>query len=157
MAARKFYDRYHRVIGIQLDFFEPSLTEQCHKDDCDVNVILQRFAKTGVLPENTRRGVFGDFSALPDDYREACALIEDARKRFDSLPSAVRERFNNDPAQLLEFLDNPDNESEARKLGILATVPADDSDARARERACATGATGEPGADTDASATAKKE
>ena len=153
----KFYTRYDRVIGIQLEFNLPSLTEQHHKDDCDVNIILERYCKTGVLPENARKnGVYGDFSACAQDYREAVRLLQDAHDRFDSLPSRIRERFDNDPEKLLAFLDNPENEAQARKLGLLATVT-DAPEARENDlnETRVPGAAA-PGAEADASSMADK-
>lgn len=115
------YDRYHRPIGEQLEFDMPSLTEQHHKNDCDVNQILNRFMKTGILDSrNVKEPLYGDFSGAPADYRAAVELLNEARGRFMALPSAVRERFGNDPGALLDFLENPANREEAAKLGLLS-------------------------------------
>ena len=38
---------------------------------------------------------------------------------FDNLPSDVRNRFNNNPAQLLDFVADPENKEEAIELGLL--------------------------------------
>lgn len=115
------YDRYHRPVGEQLEFEMPSLTEQHHKNDCDVNQILSRFMKTGVLDSrNVKEPLYGDFSGAPSDYRQAVELLNEARGRFMSLPSSVRERFGNDPGALLDFLEDPANREEAAKLGLLS-------------------------------------
>lgn len=45
--------------------------------------------------------------------------MADARQQFDSLPSSVRKRFDNDPYQLVRFAENPENEKECIKLGIF--------------------------------------
>lgn len=120
MSETKFLTRYSYHDGaVQLEFKFPSMTEQFHRDDCDVNVILKRYMKTGVLPTSQKTPVFGDFSGTPQDYASAVQLLDDARERFASLPSSIRERFGNDPLQLLQFLDDPSNAGEAVKLGLL--------------------------------------
>jgi len=35
------------------------------------------------------------------------------------LPADLRARFDNDPAQLIQFLENSDNKDEAIKLGLV--------------------------------------
>lgn len=139
----KFYTRYGKRIAVQLEFNFPSLTEQHHKDDCDINVVLRRYMKTGVLPEAARGGVYGDFTASASDFREAMNVITEARERFEALPSEVRERFSNSPEKLLAFLDDPENRTEAIKLGLVkATYSEDDAPvARAGDSsACVSGA-----------------
>ena len=38
---------------------------------------------------------------------------------FMALPAAVRERFNNDPAELVDFVSDVNNRSEAIDLGLI--------------------------------------
>ena len=155
----KFYTRYGKKVAVQLEFdFSLGLTEQHHKDDCDLNVIVKNYVRTGQLPTNqSGPGVFGDFSGSPEDYAEAVRMLDEARAAFAALPANVRKRFNNDPQQLLAFLDNPDNRAEAEKLGLVATVPGapearndDQNDERVP------GATA-PGATAEASGEAKQQ
>lgn len=119
--AVKIFDRYNRPIGEQLEFHDVSLTEQHHKNDCDVNQILKRYLKTGILDSrNVKTPMYGDFSFAPSDYRQAVELLEEARSRFLALPSEVRERFGNDPGAVLDFLNDPANRDEAVKLGLVS-------------------------------------
>ena len=37
-----------------LDCGDESVTQQCFKDECDINILLAKFAVTGQLPENVR-------------------------------------------------------------------------------------------------------
>ena len=37
-----------------LDTGEDAVTQQCFKDECDINILLAKFAVTGQLPENVR-------------------------------------------------------------------------------------------------------
>lgn len=96
-----------------------SRTHQSFKDECDVNNIMARYAKTGVL-DHVRRSapVYGDFVEVAD-YHTALNVMIEAQDMFDALPAKVRRRFNNDPAELMEFVHDPENSDEAHKLGLL--------------------------------------
>lgn len=104
---------------------DPSLTVQSSKDECDINIMLENMAR-GVLPvENPRIPQYGDFSTSASDYHTALNMVLAARESFDSLPAKIRARFDNDPAQMLSFLDDPDNRSEAIELGLISS-PSED-------------------------------
>lgn len=94
-----------------------SQTEQSHKNECDINKIVARALKSGVLPVVSDRGLFGDFSNV--DYQNMQIKIARAKEQFMRLPVNIRTRFSNDVGSLLEFIDNPDNKEEAVKLGLL--------------------------------------
>jgi phage internal scaffolding protein len=97
---------------------EPTRAQQHHKDECDINVILERFGKTGQMPVNTISGTYGDFSGVHDYHTAMNALIA-AESEFAALPAQIRNKFANDPANLVQFLDNPQNRAEAEKLGLV--------------------------------------
>lgn len=98
----------------------PSRTIQDQKDECDVNVIIRNYVNTGVLLHtNPNPPVFGDFSQLPADYGEAVALIERSKEEFMMLPSEVRDRFDNNPGNMISFLQDKNNKEEAIKLGLI--------------------------------------
>ena len=110
----------HRV-RVSVNTGTDSLVEQYHKDDCDIHVILKRYAKTGVLPINDAVPHYGDFSNV-QTYQQAQNLIARSNNYFESLPSRIRERFSNDPNSFLEFVNDPANRKECEKLGILEPV-----------------------------------
>ena len=97
---------------------EPTRAQQHHKDECDINVILERFGKTGQVPVNTISGTYGDFSGV-HDYHTALNAIIASESEFAALPAQLRNKFNNDPSNLVQFLDNPENRAEAEKLGLV--------------------------------------
>lgn len=102
----------------------PGRTKQAMKDECDINLILARFQKTGVLDfVETRQAQFGDVTGL--DFQTAMNTVTEAQAMFDDLPAKVRARFDNDPVQLLDFLNDPANDEEAIKLGLLEAAKAD--------------------------------
>ena len=100
---------------------EPTRAQQHHKDECDINIILERFGKTGQVPVNAISGTYGDFSGVHDYHTAMNALIA-SESEFAALPAQMRTRFDNDPSKLIEFLDNPQNKAEAEKLGLINTT-----------------------------------
>lgn len=101
-----------------------SLTQQHFKDDADLNVIAQRFgldkSPMPTAPFDPR--MYGDFTNVPD-LRTALDTVNDAKNRFMALPAKLRTRFDNDPAKLWDFVNDPENGAEAVRLGLLQSQP----------------------------------
>lgn len=97
---------------------EPSLTQQHFKDETDINNILRQFNITGLLPENALSPRYGDFTGI-NDYQSALNAVIAAQDEFMALPADLRARFNNNPEELINFLDNSDNRDEAIRLGLV--------------------------------------
>jgi phage internal scaffolding protein len=112
---------------------EPTRAQQHHKDECDINVILERFGKTGQVPVNAISGTYGDFSGV-HDYHTALNAIIASESEFAALPAQLRNRFDNEPSKLIEFLDNPQNKAEAEKLGLINSYTAINESAIAAEK-----------------------
>ena len=95
------------------------LTEQAHKDDCDINTILARYEKSGQFPDTpkTIEDAFGDFGNIPDLQTVLNVGIE-AQRAFMELPAKVRTRFDNNPGKLWNFIHEEGNEDEAVRLGL---------------------------------------
>lgn len=99
------------------------IVEQNHKQEVDINNIIRRhgidmIAKTAamsqpqyIMDENPN-----------NDFQEAMLIVAKARESFESMPSHIRKRFSNSPAEYLDFVQNPQNKDELIKLG-LATEP----------------------------------
>lgn len=103
---------------------DSSLTQQQFVEDCDINVLARRF---GLVDAPMPVGAFhpshyGDFSDVPD-LRTAMDLVNDAKNKFMMLPAKLRERFNNQPGRLWEFVNDPENVDEAVRLGLLVREP----------------------------------
>jgi phage internal scaffolding protein len=103
---------------------DASLAQQHFKDECDINNILRQFNITGLLPEAPLSPRYGDFTGI-SDYHTALNQVIAAEDEFMSLPATIRARFENNPAQLIEFLDNDQNYDEAVKLGLVNNKPAE--------------------------------
>jgi phage internal scaffolding protein len=100
---------------------DATLAQQHYKDECDINNILRQFNVTGLLPESTLSPRYGDFTGITD-YHTALNQVIAAEDEFMRLPAELRSRFDNDPAKLIEFIDNSENKDEAIKLGLVNPV-----------------------------------
>ena len=95
-----------------------TLTKQSHGNECDINCIMARYTKTGILDHvRDDPGQFVDVD--PIDYHTACNIVADANSAFAELPGALRAKFNHKPENYLEFVHDPKNIPEMVELGML--------------------------------------
>jgi len=110
-----------------------SRTQQHFAKEADINNIMRRYQKTGILgnpADGLRKGFFGDFTMV-SDFQTMVNQIQEAQLRFMALPALVRERFANDPAQLMAFIADPKNIEEGRKLGLIKPMSKEEQEALA--------------------------
>lgn len=105
---------------------DASRTHQSMKEECDINRILGRWRRQG-FTNNIALGtpVYEDFSNA-QDYLTAMNAVNKARELFEAMPSRVRARVENDPSQLIAFVEDPANAEELVELGLtepIATEP----------------------------------
>jgi len=105
---------------------EPTLAQQNFKDESDINYIVRQFGLTGELPGKPLSPQYGDFTGVLD-YHSAVNAVLAAQDDFMELPAQMRSRFNNDPAELIDFLSKEENREEATKLGLVAAKPISES------------------------------
>ncbi len=116
-AARKFITAYGPKYKVRLDFIEPTRTHQSGKDECDINKIMAKYVKTGVLDHQKEYGEnYGFASSI--DLLEAMTIVTTANEMFDELPAEVRKKFNHNAGDFLDFVQNPENEAELIKMGL---------------------------------------
>jgi len=97
-------------------------TRQSFKEECDINNILARYQTSGILDfAQKHEPQYADVSAI--DYQESMLKVAQAKSMFNDMPSSLRARFKNDPAQMLDFLQNPANRAEAETLGLVNASP----------------------------------
>lgn len=106
----------------------PSRTQQQFKNEVNVNNIMKKYLKTGVITHiNTKKGIHTE-QLVPDTYtsttyQEAMNIIATSNSQFEELPSELRKKFANDPSKFLEFLHDPKNYEEAVKLRLFKPDP----------------------------------
>lgn len=111
---------YSPRVRVQIHFPEDSPhTKQEFKDECDINVLMQRYEHLGEMPPiNHVAPQYLDVTGY--DYNQHMAVVAGAQSLFNELPSAVRNRFGNDPAAFLDFCSDSENHNEMLKMGLLA-------------------------------------
>jgi len=94
-------------------------------DECDINKIMAKYRKTGVLPENARQAAarYGDFSSIPT-YMQMQERIIAANELFAELPAVVRKQFDNDPGVFLAASETQEGRELLIKLGLGKEMPA---------------------------------
>lgn len=97
---------------------EEDMAQQQFKDECNINVIVERFGVTGEIPQNIRQPMSSDFVDVIDYQTAQNALIE-ARNSFMQMDAKTRKRFDNDPAKFVSFFELEENRAEAEKLGLI--------------------------------------
>jgi phage internal scaffolding protein len=101
---------------------DPSLAQQSFREEVDINTIVNRFLKTGVLPTPNTFPQYVDFEGV-FDYQSAMNLVRAADESFMRMDAKVRARFNNSPQEFLEFFANAENLEEAIRLGLAIPQP----------------------------------
>lgn len=130
MAAPRIFTQYgeHDSPGVDCSVM-PSLTKQAFKDDVDVNVIVERFARSGEFPVfDPAQFTWGDATGF--DFRAALDVVNAAQAAFDQMPAKIRNRFGNDPRQFVDFCSDVENKPELERLGLLAKPSVEDPKAR---------------------------
>lgn len=108
---------------IQTIWESESKTQQQFRDEVDINRIMKKYMQgVPISHVNHKLGIYGDFSNVKD-FQSALETVTGATEAFNQLPSHIRNRFSNDPNQLFQFLQNPQNQSEAISLGLMTEPP----------------------------------
>lgn len=94
------------------------LTEQSHKDQCDINIILSDYARTGFMRHaQNNAGRYDDVSSV--DFQKSMETVANVKSMFEGLPAAIRKEFAGDPKNFLNYVQNPENALALQKRGIL--------------------------------------
>lgn len=118
----KFYTAYgERAPKVQ---YIPgkSRTKQSMKKETDINFIVDKYQKTGTLEHlKNYEGTYGEFVEI--DFHQAMNTITKANEMFETLPSNIRAKFENDPGAFLEFATTKENHLAMVELGLAYPLP----------------------------------
>lgn len=93
-------------------------TEQAHRERCDINSILNKYDKNGLITHISKfEAEFGDTTGV--EFKAMQDKVSAARSSFARLPSKIRKEFENSPMKLLSFMDDPNNREKAINLGLI--------------------------------------
>lgn len=101
---------------------DASLTHQEFARECDINEIMRKYEKHGILTHVREvQEQFIDVAGLPEDYHSALNYVRDVEALFATLPASAREAFQNDPSVYLDALqsDDPDVKDRLHEMGLI--------------------------------------
>lgn len=97
---------------------ETNRTEAYHAELILTPDELLKRSKPG-QPVAMPRQQYMDLSQGPQNYEELVNQVAEINEQFQKLPAKIRDRFGNDPQQLLDFVHDPANIEEAVKIGLV--------------------------------------
>lgn len=120
MDQVEMFHAYNAPVSEGTRCLEPKVTRDSDTEGCDINRIVARAEKTGLLPDFGRGpGQFADVSEM-GDYRTALHTMEEAEAAFMALPYEVRRHFDHDPVSFLDACTDPARLPELEQLGLVA-------------------------------------
>ena len=115
------YDRKEAGAKSAIDASHDGRTQQEFKDECDINVLVERFG-IGVIEQQTSLPMYGDFTNVTD-FHTSLTAVREAAEQFMLLPADVRRNFDNDPQKLMDFVEDSNNDREAwESRGLVPEV-----------------------------------
>lgn len=96
-----------------------SRTRQDQADATDINKIVAKYERTGQIAMlNPNKPVYGDFTNA-SDYLSAVNSVREAERRFLALPAALRAECENDPGQLIDYVEDDKNIDALVAYGVI--------------------------------------
>lgn len=130
----KILKRYDDSTNDGLIFTEDSLTHQEFYEDTLTDNILNKFIRVGANPyipadvgDYIDTTSVGDFQSNMDKFNEVCDF-------FNSLPSDLRLKFQNNPRVFAQFASNPDNLEQLMDLNLVPRPPKKEEPVAAPDR-----------------------
>lgn len=112
--------------AVDLDASHDGMCRQEFADECDINVLMATYEKTGVLNHfNRATPQFLDVSEIPD-LQLAMEVLHNATDAFMTLPAVVRREFDNDAVKFVEYAQDPKNVERMREWGLARPAPVED-------------------------------
>ncbi len=117
----------------QVKRYTDGRTKQSFRNECDINLIMQRAAQGGTITHLAKhQGTYSDYSDY--DFFEETQKLTKGREVFDDLPAEIRREFGQSPAAFFEYVNDPENMAKPNfglpglaKPGtqLISTAPAD--------------------------------
>lgn len=99
---------------------------QSHKDECDIELILQRAEVEGYEILDKRQVMEGDVTMVPKSLMEAQMMLQDMENNFNKLPLDIRREFNFNFNEYVATAGN-DMKTWSRKMGYIKSAAPDPS------------------------------
>ncbi len=117
----KAFSRFDMGPRVRITCGGDGRTKQSQAAECDINLIMAKYAKTGLIDHFSKHGAeYGFADAIT--FHEAMNVVSRGNSMFEDLPAEARQRFV-DPAGFLDFVQDPENQGELFKLGLADKAP----------------------------------
>ncbi len=94
---------------------EDGRTEQHHAKSCDINTIMARYVKTGVMDHISKyEPRYGDVSSA--DWQAAQNLVAGVKTEFEELPAYVRDYYEGNADNYLDAMQTDEGVNELRNI-----------------------------------------
>ncbi len=119
-APKKKRNRAEILALVPPKKYDDGRTKQCHADECDIEKIMARFARTGTISHLEKyEAVYADYSDV--DFHTLTNQLTRGREIFDDLPAELRREFGQNPQAFFSYVNDPANADDLRhKLPGLA-------------------------------------
>jgi len=108
---------YSEITGLDCSV-EPSMTKQAFAEEADINNIVKRLLRGELINNlNEKPLQYGDVSQITD-YHTSLNQVKAAENLFMQLPAQIRFKFDNDPGQFVEFVNDPKNSDAIVEMGL---------------------------------------
>ena len=81
---------------------------QSYADSCDMALLISRYMQGDTTALNRVQALYGDFTDAPKSIADAISLFDRVSADFASLPSDIKEQFDNDPTKFVSALGSPE-------------------------------------------------
>ncbi len=90
-------------------------TKQSQRDECDINMLLERYQRDASLGHLEKYG--GQYGNYADyDFENHVTKIAEMETIFEQLPAEVKRDFGQSTNKFFEFVTNPENENRLAEL-----------------------------------------
>lgn len=98
------YDMYIPHKPVKLNTGTKTIVEQHHEETTNINKIIGRYRRSGVLPPQTQEPQYADVSEVPE-LLGARLQMADAMEAYANLPKSITDQFNN-VGEFLQYVEN---------------------------------------------------
>lgn len=113
-TLNNFQSTRRQAVTVTFDLKEKK-TEQSHARSCDINTIMARYNKTGIIDHVAKHSAtYADVSNA--DFQTAQSLVLEQKTIFEELPAFVRDEFDNDVGNYLELMQTDEGLSELQSI-----------------------------------------
>lgn len=108
-------------VAVTLDFGdEKSLTKQSQKNETDINRIMAKYRKTGVITHLAANPPVYRGDEQPVDFQDALNKAAEIKSEFEALPALLRNEFENDPFRYIRW--QAENAAEIAQDGLVPSL-----------------------------------